>query len=315
MAGSCSGIVSEMTSAPTSAGLSRGQQVLAFVALTKPRIVELLLTTAIPTMFLAAQGLPSLKVVVAVLIGGTLAAGAANTFNSVYDRDIDALMQRTEHRPAALGTISVRAGNIQGVVLSVGSAVTLLWLANLISAVLAIVAILLYVVGYTILLKRRTSQNIVWGGAAGCMPVLIAWSAVTGSLTWTPVLLFMIIFFWTPPHYWPLAMKHREDYERAGVPMLPVVKPVITVSTSIVVYGVIMVLFSLVLIPVAPMGWIYSIAAVVLGALFMGQTVLLYRAARSQSGDVLPIAMRLFHGSITYLALLFLAVAIDPFVS
>jgi protoheme IX farnesyltransferase len=295
--------------------LSRGQQVLAFVALTKPRIVELLLTTAIPTMFLAAQGLPSLKVVVAVLIGGTLAAGAANTFNSVYDRDIDALMERTDHRPAALGTISVRAGNIQGAVLSVGSAVTLFWLANLISAVLAIVAILLYVVGYTILLKRRTSQNIVWGGAAGCMPVLIAWSAVTGSLTWTPVLLFMIIFFWTPPHYWPLAMKYREDYERAGVPMLPVVKPVTTVTTNIVAYGVIMVLFSLALIPVAPMGWVYSIAAVVLGLLFMGQTVLLYRAARSQTGDVLPIAMRLFHGSITYLALLFLAIAIDPFVS
>jgi protoheme IX farnesyltransferase len=304
-----------MTSAPTSAGLPRGQQVLAFVALTKPRIVELLLTTAIPTMFLAAQGLPSLKVVVAVLIGGTLAAGAANTFNSVYDRDIDALMERTDHRPAALGTISVRAGNIQGAVLSVGSAVTLFWLANLISAVLAIVAILLYVVGYTILLKRRTSQNIVWGGAAGCMPVLIAWSAVTGSLTWTPVLLFMIIFFWTPPHYWPLAMKYREDYERAGVPMLPVVKPVTTVTTNIVAYGVIMVLFSLALIPVAPMGWVYSIAAVVLGLLFMGQTVLLYRAARSQTGDVLPIAMRLFHGSITYLALLFLAIAIDPFVS
>ncbi len=315
MAGSGTGSVSEMTSAPTSAGLPRGQQVLAFVALTKPRIVELLLTTAIPTMFLAAQGLPSLKVVVAVLIGGTLAAGAANTFNSVYDRDIDALMERTDHRPAALGTISVRAGNIQGAVLSVGSAVTLFWLANLISAVLAIVAILLYVVGYTILLKRRTSQNIVWGGAAGCMPVLIAWSAVTGSLTWTPVLLFMIIFFWTPPHYWPLAMKYREDYERAGVPMLPVVKPVTTVTTNIVAYGVIMVLFSLALIPVAPMGWVYSIAAVVLGLLFMGQTVLLYRAARSQTGDVLPIAMRLFHGSITYLALLFLAIAIDPFVS
>ena len=147
------------------------------------------------------------------------------------------------------------------------------------------------------------------------MPVLIAWSAVTGSLTWTPVLLFMIIFFWTPPHYWPLAMKYREDYERAGVPMLPVVKPVTTVTTNIVAYGVIMVLFSLALIPVAPMGWVYSIAAVVLGLLFMGQTVLLYRAARSQTGDVLPIAMRLFHGSITYLALLFLAIAIDPFVS
>ena len=302
-----------MTAALTQVGLTRGQQVLAFVALTKPRIVELLLTTAIPTMFLAAQGLPSLRVVVAVLIGGTLAAGAANTFNSVYDRDIDALMQRTNHRPAALGTISMRAGNIQGIALALGSAVALFWLANLISAILAIVAILLYVVGYTMLLKRRTSQNIVWGGAAGCMPVLIAWSAVTGSLTWTPFVLFMVIFFWTPPHYWPLAMKYREDYERAGVPMLPVVKPVTTVTTHILVYSVIMVLFSITLIVVAPMGWVYSVAAVTLGALFIGQTVVLYRAARSQTGAVLRIAMRLFHGSITYLALLFLAVAIDPF--
>lgn len=287
---------------------------MAHVALTKPRIVELLLTTAIPTMFLAAQGLPTLKVVVAVLIGGTLAAGAANTFNSVYDRDIDALMQRTDHRPAAMGTISVRAGVIQGVVLSLGSAAALLWLANLISALLAVLAILLYVVGYTILLKRRTSQNIVWGGAAGCMPVLIAWSAVTGSLTWTPVVLFLIIFFWTPPHYWPLAMKYRDDYERAGVPMLPVVKPVTTVTTNIVIYAVVMVLFSLALIPVAPMGWVYSIAAVILGAAFIFQTVVLYRVARAPSTEVLVPAMRLFHGSITYLALLFLAVAIDPFV-
>ncbi|CAB4736248.1 unannotated protein [freshwater metagenome] len=287
---------------------------MAHVALTKPRIVELLLTTAIPTMFLAAQGLPTLKVVVAVLIGGTLAAGAANTFNSVYDRDIDALMQRTDHRPAAMGTISVRAGIIQGVVLSLGSAAALLWLANLISALLAVLAILLYVVGYTILLKRRTSQNIVWGGAAGCMPVLIAWSAVTGSLTWTPVVLFLIIFFWTPPHYWPLAMKYRDDYERAGVPMLPVVKPVTTVTTNIVIYAVVMVLFSLALIPVAPMGWVYSIAAVILGAAFIFQTVVLYRVARAPSTEVLVPAMRLFHGSITYLALLFLAVAIDPFV-
>ncbi|MDA3022303.1 MAG: heme o synthase [Actinomycetota bacterium] len=302
-----------MTATRTWVELTRGQQVLAFVALTKPRIVELLLTTAIPTMFLAAQGLPTLRVVVAVLIGGTLAAGSANTFNSVYDRDIDVLMQRTNHRPAALGTISMRAGNIQGIALALGSAVALFWLANLISAILAIVAILLYVVGYTMLLKRRTSQNIVWGGAAGCMPVLIAWSAVTGSLTWTPFVLFMVIFFWTPPHYWPLAMKYREDYERAGVPMLPVVKPVTTVTTHILVYSVIMVLFSITLILVAPMGWVYSVAAVTLGALFIGQTVVLYRAARSQTGAVLRIAMRLFHGSITYLALLFLAVAIDPF--
>lgn len=308
-----------MTAVPAPEKLTGGQQMLAFVALTKPRIVELLLTTAIPTMFLAAQGLPTLKVVVAVLIGGTLAAGAANTFNSVYDRDIDALMKRTDHRPAALGTISVRAGIIQGLVLSLGSVVALLWLANVISAVLAIVAILLYVVGYTMLLKRRTSQNIVWGGTAGCMPVLIAWSAVTGSLTWTPVVLFLIIFFWTPPHYWPLAMKYRDDYECAGVPMLPVVKPVTTVTTNILVYAVVMVLVSFSLIVVAPMSWIYSTAAVILGALFIMQTVILYQAARKKTDgggtqDLLRIAMRLFHGSITYLALLFLAVAIDPFI-
>ncbi|MSO27853.1 MAG: protoheme IX farnesyltransferase [Candidatus Nanopelagicales bacterium] len=308
-----------MTAVPAPKKLTGGQQTLAFVALTKPRIVELLLTTAIPTMFLAAQGLPTLKVVVAVLIGGTLAAGAANTFNSVYDRDIDALMRRTDHRPAALGTISVRAGIIQGLVLSLGSVVALLWLANVISAVLAIVAILLYVVGYTMLLKRRTSQNIVWGGTAGCMPVLIAWSAVTGSLTWTPVVLFLIIFFWTPPHYWPLAMKYRDDYECAGVPMLPVVKPVTTVTTNILVYAVVMVLVSFSLIVVAPMSWIYSTAAVILGALFIMQTVILYQAARKKTDgggtqDLLRIAMRLFHGSITYLALLFLAVAIDPFI-
>ena len=164
------------------------------------------------------------------------------------------------------------------------------------------------------LLKRRTSQNIVWGGAAGCMPVLIAWSAVTGSLTWTPVVLFMIIFFWTPPHYWPLAMKYRDDYERAGVPMLPVIKPVRSVTVNIVAYAIVMVLFSLVLIPVAPMGWVYVIAAVVLGAAFLIQSVILLRAAAHDSSDVLAIAMRLFHGSISYLALLFLAVAIDPFV-
>ena len=293
---------------------SAAERIMGHVALTKPRIVELLLVTAVPTMFLADHGLPGLATVIAVLVGGTLAAGGANTFNSVYDRDIDALMERTEHRPAALGTVSVRAGVIQGFVLSVGSAAFLCWLANALSAALALLAIAFYVVGYTMLLKRRTSQNIVWGGAAGCMPVLIAWSAVTGSLTWTPVVLFMIIFFWTPPHYWPLAMKYRDDYERAGVPMLPVIKPVRSVTVNIVAYAIVMVLFSLVLIPVAPMGWVYVIAAVVLGAAFLIQSVILLRAAAHDSSDVLAIAMRLFHGSISYLALLFLAVAIDPFV-
>lgn len=291
-----------------------GGRVLAHVALTKPRIVELLLATAVPTMFLAAGGLPPLVPLIGVLVGGTLAAGSANTFNSVYDRDIDALMGRTFHRPAALGTVSARAGIVQGVVLGLLSAVVLALTANVLSAVLAIVAIAFYAVVYTMVLKRRTPQNIVWGGAAGCMPVLIAWSAVTGSLSLTPVVLFMIVFFWTPPHYWPLAMRFKDDYSAAGVPMLPVVRTSRQVTSSILRYSWVMVATSLVLIPVAPMGWVYGVGAVVLGAGFL---VLAYRLRATVSdADVDPAAqaMRLFHGSITYLALLFLLVAIEPFV-
>jgi heme o synthase len=287
----------------------------AHLALTKPRIIELLLVTAIPTMFLAAQGLPTLRATIAVLIGGALSAAGANTLNSVYDRDIDAVMHRTDHRPAAMGIVSVRAGLFQGFVLAVASAFFLWWWTNLLAAVLSIVAVLLYAVGYTMWLKRRTSSNIVWGGAAGCMPVLIAWSAVTGSLSWTPIVLFLIVFFWTPPHYWPLAMKYRDDYAAAGIPMLPVVKPPAAVTASILRYSVVMVLVSLALVPIAPMGPVYAVAAPILGALFLFQAVRLHRAARVGREDVLVIAMRLFHGSITYLALLFLAVAIDPFVS
>ena len=310
------GVVQDTERAPVAALLK------AHVALTKPRIVELLLATALPTMFLAAQGLPPLIPTIGVLIGGSLAAGSANTFNSVYDRDIDALMGRTFHRPAALGMVSVRAGIVQGVILGILSAAILLVTSNLLAAVLAIAAIAFYAVGYTMLLKRRTAQNIVWGGAAGCMPVLIAWAAVTGSLSWTPVILFLIVFFWTPPHYWPLAMKFREDYAAAGVPMLPVVRTEAQVAASIVWYAWVMVAVSLALIPVAPMGWIYAIGAVVLGAAFLTQSYVLKArvktAVRSSleagSADVVSAAMRLFHGSITYLALLFLLVALDPFV-
>ncbi len=287
----------------------------AHVALTKPRIVELLLATALPTTFLAAGGLPPLLPTVAVMVGGTLAAGSANTFNSVYDRDIDAVMRRTFHRPAAMGIVGVRAGVAQGIVLALASAVILLLMANALSAVLALVAIAFYAVGYTMLLKRRTPQNIVWGGAAGCMPVLIAWSAVTGSLTWTPVVLFLIIFFWTPPHYWPLAMKYREDYAAAGIPMLPVVRSDDVVTMSIVRYAWVMVAVSLLLVPVAPMGWVYGVGAAALGAAFLWEAHLLRRRVLAGSADVTATAMRLFHGSITYLALLFLLVAVDPFVS
>jgi protoheme IX farnesyltransferase len=289
-------------------------RVRAHVALTKPRIVELLLATALPTTFLAAGGLPPLVPTVGVLVGGTLAAGSANTFNSVYDRDIDAIMRRTFHRPAAMGVVSVRAGLWQGALLAVASALVLLLTSNALAAVLALVAIAFYAIGYTMLLKRRTPQNIVWGGAAGCMPVLIAWAAVTGSLTWTPVVLFLIIFFWTPPHYWPLAMRFRDDYAAAGVPMLPVVRTDAQVANSIIVYTWAMVATSLVLVPVAPMGWVYGIGATLLGAGFLWEAYLLKRRIAAGSGTVTATAMRLFHGSITYLALLFLLVALDPFV-
>lgn len=293
---------------------------MAHVALTKPRIVELLLVTAVPTMFLAADGLPTWQQTVAVLVGGALAAMGANTLNSVYDRDIDAVMHRTDKRPAAMGVISVRAGLFQGLVLSLASAFFLWWWTNWLAAVLALVAILAYAVGYTMWLKRRTPQNIVWGGAAGCMPVLIAWSAVTGSLTWTPVILFLIVFFWTPPHYWPLAMKYKEDYRNAGIPMLPVLKNDVQVSHQIIAYSWVMVLVSLALTPVAHMGIVYTVAAFVLGAIFIVMAYQLLASAKRESGNdesvevTTKVAMRLFHWSITYLALLFLAVAIDPFV-
>jgi protoheme IX farnesyltransferase len=293
--------------------VTAGDRVRAHVALTKPRIVELLLATALPTTFLAAGGLPPLLPTVAVLAGGTLAAGSANTFNSVYDRDIDALMGRTFHRPAAMGIVSVRAGMIQGALLALASALILVVLANPLSALLALVAIAFYAIGYTMLLKRRTPQNIVWGGAAGCMPVLIAWTAVTGSLTWTPVVLFLVIFFWTPPHYWPLAMKFREDYAAAGIPMLPVVRSDQVVVSHIIRYAWVMVATSLLLVPVAPMSWVYAIGAALLGAAFLVQTYVLRRAVAQDSTAITATAMRLFHGSITYLALLFLLVAVDPF--
>ena len=297
----------------TETPVTAGGRLRAHLALTKPRIIELLLVTAIPTMFLAADGLPTLRATIAVLVGGALSAAGANTLNSVYDRDIDAVMHRTDHRPAAMGIVSVRAGLFQGFVLAIASAFFLWWWTNLLAAVLSLAAVVLYAVGYTMWLKRRTPQNIVWGGAAGCMPVLIAWSAVTGSISWTPVILFLIVFFWTPPHYWPLAMKYRDDYEAAGIPMLPVVKSAPEVTASILRYSLVMVLVSLALVPVAPMGWVYTGTAVIVGLVFIAQAIRLHRAARRGAEDVLAIAMRLFHYSITYLALLFLAVAVDPF--
>lgn len=309
------------TQRSTSAHTSVLDRARAHIALTKPRIIELLLVTAVPTMFLAAEGLPTLQVTLAVLIGGALAAGAANTFNSLYDRDIDSLMHRTTHRPAVLGTVSVRAGFIQGLLLTAASVTVLAVAANALSALLALVAIVGYAVGYTMVLKRRTAQNIVWGGAAGCMPVLIAWAAVTGSLSWAPVVLFLVVFWWTPPHYWPLAIKYREDYRSAGIPMLPVVRPPASVARHIVGYSWLMVLTSLSLVLVAPVGWVYVVGAAAVGSVFLGMAYRLWarirddrRAGEEYSTRTVRVAMQMFHGSITYLAVVFLLVGLSPFV-
>ncbi len=283
-----------------------------YISLTKPRIIELLLVTTFPVMFLAARGIPPLSLIVTTMLGGILAAASANALNCYLDRDIDALMVRTSHRPLVTGAIAPAHAVIFGVTLGVASVVWLAAWVNVVSAALAFGAIALYVGFYTMVLKRRTAQNIVWGGVAGCMPVLIGWSAVTGSLSWSALVLFAMVFFWTPPHYWPLSMRFKEDYANAGVPMLPVVAEDVAVGRQIVLYAWVTVATSLVLIPVAPMGWIYTMAAVVAGGVFIAEAHRLSaRAKRGVTGSALG-AMRLFHYSISYLTLVFLAVAVDP---
>ncbi|HRW03339.1 MAG TPA: heme o synthase [Tetrasphaera sp.] len=286
----------------------------AYVALTKPRIIELLLVTTVPTMFLAQRGVPSLWLVVATLIGGSLSAGSANTYNMVYDRDIDAHMGRTANRPLVTGEVTPRAALIFATALALISTIWFAVFVNGLSAALSLAAIVLYAVGYTMILKRRTAQNIVWGGIAGCMPVLIGWAAVTGTVSWAAVVLFLVIFFWTPPHYWPLSMRFKEDYAQAGVPMLPVVEGNVGVGRQIVAYSWVMVVTSLVLIPVAPMGWLYAVAAVLSGGLFLAEAHRLLKAAKADASMAQLKPMRLFHYSITYVTVLFLAVAIDPLV-
>lgn len=283
----------------------------AYLALTKPRIIELLLVTTIPTMFLAARGFPNWALVCWTLLGGTLAAGGANVLNCYLDRDIDAMMHRTAHRPSATGQISGPKTVTFGLILSVLSVSVLALTVNVLSAALAAFAIAFYVIGYTMLLKRRTSQNIVWGGAAGCMPVLIGWSAVTGSLSWTPVILFLIVFFWTPPHYWPLSLRYKDDYAAAGVPMLPVTDTPAEVAKQIILYSWVMFATTLALIPVADMNWLYSVVAIASGTLFIYEAYALRTRVRKDLDDLNP--MRLFHWSISYLSLIFLAIGIDPF--
>lgn len=283
-----------------------------YIALMKLRVVELLLITTVPTMVLAERGWPGTWLVVLTLLGGTAAAGAANSWNMILDRDIDAVMNRTKSRPLVTGVLSVREAFWFSLALTIGS---LLWfglLINWMSAFLTLIALLVYVVGYTMILKRRTPQNIVWGGIAGCMPVLIGWSAVTGSVAWEPFILFLVIFFWTPPHYWPLSMKFKSDYAAANVPMAPVVQSTETVAWHMIVHTVAMIACTLALIPVAPMGWIYTVTAVLAGGWFLWLVLRLYTGAANEARGK-ATAMKVFHGSIYYLTAVFIAVGVDPF--
>jgi heme o synthase len=285
--------------------------VSAYVALTKPRIIELLLITTVPVMFLAADGVPGLGVVAATLVGGILAAGSANTINCVLDRDIDEQMRRTRRRPLPRHAVSPFAATVFGLVLGVLATLEFGLLVNWLSSLLALAANLFYIFGYTIWLKRRTVQNIVWGGIAGCFPTLIGWTAVTGSLAWPPLVLFGVVFFWTPPHTWTLAMRYRDDYASVDVPMLPVVATPVATARQILAYSAVMVATSLALWPVADMGWLYLIAAVLLGVVFLREAqALLARAMTGAYGAALR-PMRLFHFSNIYLALLFTTAAID----
>ena len=284
----------------------------AYVGLTKPRVIELLLLTTVPVMFFAAGGVPELGLVLATVVGGSLSAGSASVFNCVYDRDIDEQMRRTRRRALPRHLVSPRAALVYGIVLGVLSVVVLLVWVNPLSAVLAVVAEAFYVFGYTMLLKRRTTQNIVWGGLAGCFPALIGWTAVTGQLSWTPFVLFAVVFFWTPPHTWALALRYREDYANVDVPMLPVVAPARVVGRQVVVYSWVMVAVSLLLWPVAGTGAVYPVAAAVLGGGFLLEAHRMWARTRCTEDLTVIAPMRLFHSSNLYLSLLFVAVAVDP---
>ncbi len=286
--------------------------VLAYIGLTKPRVIELLLLTTVPVMFFAAGGVPDLGLVVATVLGGALSAGSASVFNCVYDRDIDEQMRRTRRRALPRHIITPRAALVFGFVLGILSTVILWVWVNELSAGLSVAAIAFYVFGYTMLLKRRTTQNIVWGGIAGCFPALIGWTAVTEELAWAPLVLFGVVFFWTPPHTWALALRYREDYKQVDVPMLPVVRSARTVARQIIVYSWVMVATSLLLWPVADTGLVYPIAAAVLGGVFLVQAHQLERRARGTEDLAVIRPMHLFHSSNLYLSLLFVAVAIDP---
>ena len=292
----------------TPAGFSRKAR--AYIALTKPRVIELLLVTTAPVMVLAQQGIPNLWLVVATLVGGSLSAGSAGAFNCYIDRDIDRVMKRTENRPLVTGELTDREALVFAWIVGLASIAWLAVTTNLLAAALSAAAILFYVVIYTLWLKRRTAQNIIWGGIAGCFPVLIGWAAVTGSLTWAPIVLFGVVFLWTPPHYWPLSMKYRDDYAAVGVPMLSVVRGRSAVGMQVVLYAWATVACSLLLIPIADMGVLYTVVAIASGIWFIVEAHRLYDEAIRGVKSLKP--MRVFHSSISYLTLVFVAVGIDP---
>jgi len=297
-----------MTSLSGSVPVVRTEKIRSYVALTKPRIIELLLVTTLPTMFVARRGVPSVGLMAATLAGGALAAGGANAINMVVDRDIDKVMHRTRNRPLVTGAMTPQAALVFALTLEVAAFAELWTWVNLLSAVLAVSATAFYVFVYTLWLKRISTQNIVIGGAAGAVPVLVGWAAVTDTLGWAPVVLFAVIFIWTPPHFWALAIRYREDYESAGVPMLPVVATLKRTARQILLYTVLLVAVTLLFAAVGHMGPLYVVSAVVLGAAFVGYAVRLRQQATPRA------AMRLFQYSITYLTLLFAAMAGDVLV-
>lgn len=279
---------------------------LAYLALTKPRVIELLLVTAIPAMLLAHRGVVDPLLILNTLIGGMMAAAGANTLNCVADADIDKVMKRTARRPLARASVPTRHALIFGLALTVASFAWLWWTTNLLSGLLGLATIAFYVFVYTLLLKRRTSQNVVWGGAAGCMPVMIGWSAVTGTIQWPALVMFLVIFFWTPPHTWALAMRYKDDYKAAGVPMLPAVATERQVTKQILIYTWLTVLTTLVL--ALATGWLYASVAVVAGAWFLLMAHQLYSGVK-RGEPVKPL--RLFLQSNNYLAAVFCALAVD----
>ncbi len=296
-------------STPAKTKPSFGAKLRAYFALTKPRVIELLLIATVPTMILAAGQIPPLTLMLATLVGGALSAGSANAFNCYIDADIDKIMGRTKNRPLVTGELTKTEALWFAWGIGVLSVVWLWVTVNLLSALLSLAAILFYVFVYTLGLKRRTPQNIVWGGAAGAMPALIGWAAVTNEVSLTAWILFLIIFLWTPPHYWPLSMRYLDDYRDAGVPMLPVVAKNEVVGRQIILYAWAYLAATLLLIPIAGMGLIYTAVAVIAGAWFTWESHRLYKEAKV---GIPKNPMRLFHGSISHLTLLFLAIAIDP---